>query len=231
MSVINYPPQTGKYKVKIKANCDWQACDTVRLEISVGQQYHEGDKLKATIEWAEARFKNIVVLVNDTLQRYNYIFEKELYPTVAYRKAIIEGDEWIERNRNVLSGCHIVRWEEWKHCPDYNLTYDQVINLYAGNREFRQKINKSVQDIWERKKEVFGEEQRDRFFILSLQYLLEETACLALAYKAFKGVSAYPGTFLEMWSMFVDRDIDGSPEGLKNAQCMRIDFSRNKASA
>lgn len=48
-------------------------------------------------------------------------------------------------------------------------------------------------------------------------------------YTVFPGVSAYPGTFLEMWSMFVDRDVDGAPEGLKNAQCIRIDFARNKA--
>lgn len=226
-----YPPQTGSYKVKIKSNCDWQSRDTIRLEISVGQEYHEDDKLKATIAWAEARFKNIVILVNDTLQRYNAMLEENLSPDDAYNTSLKSGSDWLDRYNDILSNCCIVRWDEWRNHVDYAMTYDMVINQYSQNVPFRKSINKALGNAWERKSRYLGEGQKDRFFILSLQYLLEETACLALAYKAFPGVSAYPGTFLEMWSMFVDRDIDGAPEGLKNAQCMRIDFSRNKTKA
>ena len=44
-----YPPQDGAYAVKVKNGAGWNAFDTARLQISVGQPYHEGDKLAALL--------------------------------------------------------------------------------------------------------------------------------------------------------------------------------------
>jgi hypothetical protein len=86
-----YPPQTGAYAVKPKGGADWQRFDTVRLEISVGQQYHEGQKMAATLAWARTRFRGVAVLVNDTLQRFNLMFDKGLSEAEAFRRTQADG--------------------------------------------------------------------------------------------------------------------------------------------
>jgi len=67
MSDFNYPPQTGEYKVMVKSGAAWRDYDTARLEISVGQPYHEGAKFEATVDWVKHRFSHSIVSVNDTL--------------------------------------------------------------------------------------------------------------------------------------------------------------------
>ena len=74
-----YPPQDGAYAVKVKNGAGWNAFDTARLQISVGQPYHEGDKLAATADWVRHRFGRVIVCVNDTLQRFNHAFQVCLF--------------------------------------------------------------------------------------------------------------------------------------------------------
>ena len=57
-------------------------------------------------------------------------------------------------------------------------------------------------------------------------YLIEETAVFALIYRDIPGLSAYPGSFGDLWQMFLDNPPEGPLSGLANAHCLRIDFSR-----
>lgn len=225
-----FKAQTGAYKVRVKQG-RWQGYDTARLEISVGQPYHEGEKFRAAVAWARERFPNVVLLVNDTLQRFNMMFETRLPEAEAERITGRLGDEWMERNSDATAGCLIVRWNDWKSKPDYPQTHRKTLRLFNTNRRFRAAITNAIAEVWDRRCEEgtpYAPERKDEFFRNSRDYLLEETTILAMAYRTFPGVSVYPGSFLEMWSMFVDVDIAGAPEGLRNAHCVRIDFSKNK---
>jgi tRNA-dependent cyclodipeptide synthase len=227
-----YPPQNGQYAVRVKYGPDWKVFDTVRMEISVGQPYHEGEKLVCTLKWANDRFDKVALLVNDTLQRYNLMFDEGLIEKEAQSRTFRAGDEWIRRNIKpiVKSRASIFRWNDWLASPDYNKSETAVKNLYQTNLEFRNNIEHAISEVWDRRtlKDPDLMPRKEEFFENSRRYLLEETAVFSIIYKTIPGISAYPGSFHEMWAMFVDREVPGAPEGLKNSHCVRIDFRRNK---
>lgn len=224
-----YPPQTGLYKVKVKSKTSNMVHDNgvLRLEISVGQPYHEGEKFRCTIDWAKHRYGKVIVLVNDSLQRFNYMFEEGLSEKDAHSKALSEGTQWIARNMAAIASLpnfEIYRWDAWKRSQGYFSDLQKTKILYEQNPQFKQAINKSIEDIWQRKN--IDADRKDKFFSVSRDYLLEETAAFSVIYKTFKGVSAYPGSFQAMWEMFINEDIFDAPEGLKFAHCLRIDFDK-----
>lgn len=200
------------------------------MEISVGQPYHEGEKFRCTLEWAKHRFGKIIILVNDSLQRFNYMFEEGLSEKEAYDKASKEGSQWIARNIAAISTLpdfEIYRWDAWKRSQGYFDDLRKASAIYDTNEEFKTAIDEAISEIWDRRD--LPAERRDEFFTLSKDYLLEETAAFSIIYKTFKGISAYPGSFQEMWKMFIDRDVENAPDGLKYSHCLRIDFSRRIA--
>ena len=115
-----YPAATGEYAVKTKDGNQWREHKNARLQISVGQESHEGEKFKSTIEWTKNRFtkrtkSKVYICINDSLQRWNYVFAGMSHKQAA-EKAIALGDEWIERNSNIynqIPNAQFTRWESW----------------------------------------------------------------------------------------------------------------------
>jgi hypothetical protein len=129
MSDFNYPPQTGAYKVVVKSGAAWRDYDTARLEISVGQPYHEGAKFEATVDWVKHRFSHVIVSVNDILQRFNLMFERGLSESRAMSVARHAGSEWIRQQRPVLlrlPGYELCRWNEWLSHPGFSAALEQT---------------------------------------------------------------------------------------------------------
>ena len=193
-----------------------------RMEISVGQKYHEGDKLRSALAWAE-RFPRIHLLMGDSPQRYNLMYECAMTESEAETEARRRGDEWLSRNRDILADhprIEISRWNDWKHTGAYITTRWQVGRLYRDDDEFRSAIDDATLQTYTRR----GFTEWDRFSALSLQYLLEESAVFALAYKRLQGFSAYPGSFLDTWARFTKREVAGAPEGFRHAHNVVIGF-------
>lgn len=227
---LQFPPQTGPYAIKVKEGDRWHHRSTVRLEISVGQAYHEGEKLECAIKWAKARFAEIIILCNDTLQRYNLAIQFGGHPNKYLAQTYAAGTEWIAQNKGPLKNTTIIRWEDWRNLPRFANAVSQARDLYRENQRFNSAVNTSISEVFTRRlsKGLIRMEDQEKFRSLSLDYLMEETAGLAIAYETFPGISAYPGTFLEMWRMFIDTQIEGELKGLSNAHCLRIDFDRKK---
>jgi hypothetical protein len=63
------------YSVRVKTGAGWRRFSRVRLLISVGQEYHEGGRLEATVPWINRNpsIEEVYVSVNDYLQRHNLI--------------------------------------------------------------------------------------------------------------------------------------------------------------
>jgi len=228
---LQFPPQSGSYAIRVKEGDPWHTYDTLRLEISVGQDYHEGEKFSCTIDWAKARFKNIVILCNDTLQRYNFSLNSQHDPQYFRKQTEQDGLNWLKRNKQSLAGIKVVHWDHWLDHPDFAYAIESARDTYRENNHFRSAVDQSISSVYERrlKRNLIKSRQKERFYQLSLDYLMEETACLALAYQSHPGISAYPGSFLEMWRMFVDRETPQALIGLSNSHCIRIDFARRKS--
>ncbi|MFA7276447.1 MAG: hypothetical protein WC043_06570 [Pseudobdellovibrionaceae bacterium] len=142
------------------------------------------------------------------------------------------GTEWIERNSEALTGVTVARWDDWRNLPRFESATEEARNLYRNNTQFNAAVNASIMSVFTRRlaKGLVSAEQLESFKSLSLDYLMEETAGLAIAYETFPGISAYPGTFLEMWRMFVSKPLEGEFKGLSNAHCIRVDFDRKNPS-
>lgn len=230
----SYTPQTGSYKVKPKHGDDWKKFDHVRLQISVGQQYHEGEKLKATIDWAVARFKTVTVCVNDTLQRNTISFTEKITPSLAVTKAKLAGDSWITRNQERLnhSSITIKRWDEWINHSDYRDIYQELDHVYRTNNRFSSALKENINDFWQRRSDIdsatYSRERYPTFYEASRDYLLEEGAAFILMSKIKKGIDVYPGTILKC---FTEMKQDIKHGELFERNFLRIDFSKNKNAA
>lgn len=213
----HYPPQTGSYAVKVKNGSGWQGSSACRLHISVGQEYHEGEKLKATFNWVSHRFERVIICVNDTLQRYNFRYQGHSSED-AYRLAEQAGSEWISRNlaeiQNIDAKVEIFRWEDWTEHPDFKRTLQQVTERYDYDKEFKDTLDSDVLAYWERNSLKGSFED---FKKLSTKYYLEETAAFFIMYDEETATNIYPGSTL-LPNKFHPND----------GGFTRIDFKRNR---
>ncbi|MEU5438526.1 tRNA-dependent cyclodipeptide synthase [Streptomyces sp. NPDC020719] len=116
------------------------------LLVSVGQRYHEGDKLRATVELVNrSGFAHLTIAVADTLQRTNYL---GISPEDAYAKALREGDEWLERNDKTLGQLsvphEVLRWDEALEDPDYAGFRQRVEHAYENDPRYRQAVDATI---------------------------------------------------------------------------------------
>ncbi len=214
------------YKLRARSPWNWRDYATVRMEISVGQPYHEGRKLELALDWARGNFDRSVIILGDSPQRYNMMLEQGLTEARAEAQARAAGDEWLDRNANRLQGMEVTRWNDWKARSAYLPNRAAVSRLYTENANFRTAIREAMEGYASRR--MVDAAMADRFYRNAEQYLLEETAVFATAYNELGGISAYPGDFLKLWDMFIGSNDPNVPDGLKNAHCARLSFTRLK---
>lgn len=170
------------YKAKASG---WRGHDTVSLEISVGKDYHEGEKLAATIDWVNrCGFKHCIIGVADTLQRHNHADKPN-----PHEFSLQQGDAWIRRNRRHLQQIRppwrIIRWDQWLKHPEF-ITAQQTIQ----HRLMREtNLREAVQQDLER----YLQRNPHRCPQTCLDYLLEELAVQMLIDKSLDLLMAYPG--------------------------------------
>lgn len=233
-----FPSQNGAYIVKVKPEQStdaWGDFKSARMQISVGQDYHEGDKLASEVEWCAARFDSVKICVNDTLQRFNTMFESNMNEDQAYKATHQEGTEWIKRNEclwNDYPHLSIVRWDEWRQKPEYKAAELKISFLYAGNPAFKLSIDDNVIEIWNRRQKsqphLYTPERFSRFFGLSKLYLLEEITAFSIMFEQEEAIDIYPGTTIFAATVFKGQQVFNAPSGLGKGHFCRIDFSRNK---
>ncbi|WP_190128069.1 tRNA-dependent cyclodipeptide synthase [Streptomyces mashuensis] len=146
------------------------------LLVSVGQRYHEGDKLRATVELVNrSGFQQLTVAVADTLQRTNYL---RLGPEDAYARALREGDEWLERNDKLLGRLtvahDVLRWDEALQDPSYPGFRQRVEQAYAQNPAYREAVHATIGKFIERLLARDPQADTEVAFRNCLSYLIEE---------------------------------------------------------
>ncbi len=215
------------YSVKVKNGAGWRAYNTARLQISVGQKYHEDEKLLATLNWANEHFEKIIICVNDTLQRHNYEFGNHTQEK-AFSISEAEGRYWIERNYDFfkqLQNYELIRWEKWRSDPTYKFGLKVMEKMYAQKPAFRQEIDNEIDAFWNRalkRGNAPDESRREAFSKHSRRYLLEECAIFQLMFAHDTAVDIYPGSTLLPCKLRESKDL-----GIRGYT--RIDFRRKAA--
>ncbi|OKI06048.1 tRNA-dependent cyclodipeptide synthase [Streptomyces sp. CB02923] len=146
------------------------------LLVSVGQRYHEGDKLRATVELLNrSEFKQVTIAVADTLQRSNL---HGLSPEEAYTRSLREGGDWLERNAKMLGRLsvpnEVLRWDEALTDPDYAGFRQRIEHAYENNPLYRQAVNATIGKFINRFTPRNPEADTEKAFRGCLEYLIEE---------------------------------------------------------
>ncbi len=197
--MINLPQET---LVKVTFRCSEEDKQQMIgshciIHISVGQEYHEGDKFIATMDLINQTFKSCTIMLCDTLQRHTLrINNLDLSEDASRRKALQLGDEWLSRNKiayDYLSiESKIMRWDQWLHHPDYNKYRIQIDKLYKENIAYKNNIKSTINKFLERQNLLNDK----RAFNLCEAYILEEcpilvplwaqTGCQYIIYPRFR---------------------------------------------
>lgn len=205
---------SNPYKLVTLNSPGWAVFDAATLLISVGQPYHEGDKLAAAIEWSARHFKNLHILVADTLQRHN-----ELADWLA------RGGAWIERNQAAWAAygqrVTLSRWNEWLARPEYSATLEQFRKAAGGGL---------LHAALDRDAAAFVARHRARDLNAAIEqsrgYLLEELAAITLQARAFPGARVYPGPELASFRAVAQGLVSDAPPGLERQYHTAVDFKR-----
>lgn len=233
---IQYPPQTGPYKVFVKDKGIWRDHDTARLQISVGNPRHTGDKFFALTEWAAARFDKAILIVSDTLQRHNIAIQHGISLDEAHNLSSLGGQRWLKENQAALDNLKpwqkvVTHWDDWMAHPDYAATRQEINDLYARLPVFQGIVAAKAESFCARQ----GDENslaQHRDIQTSTAYLLEEIAAFAVMFKQTRAVDIYPGTWFKEVFETLAQSGEGSDRlsGFSDVACLSVDFTRNKAS-
>lgn len=229
MKTKQYKPQTGLYRIKPRDNFRKYGTQKCLIGISVGQEYHEGDKLQSMIDWAKERYDNVEILLADTLQKHNFIFLDGINEDMALEKSLKNGDEWIKRNNRALGNLKINRWDElYKEARNEGLIVS-VHDTYKKNDEFADEIDNTIRKFFERnslnRKDLYNKKSFELFYETSKDYLLEETAVDSYINLFIKAPVIYPGDFSTKAIVTENGDI------AQNFQFIKVSILKNKKAA
>lgn len=168
-------------KVGFRTDCNKDKLNdaTCLLHISVGQDYHEGEKFLATMDLINQTFSSVHIVVCDTLQRHSLmIANPKLSHSDAIELAKRRGDDWIARNNAVINAMTIpvvmTRWDGWLNHADYDKYKLQIMDLYEANACYQQAVNETI-DKYLLRQQLSRDEHAKK---LCLNYLLEESPIL-----------------------------------------------------
>ena len=171
--------------------------DSCILTISVGQNVHEGEKFKATLNLINKNFKKCTIGVCDTLQRHSIAMLAGLEGDVLHEIAKKDGDQWIDRNieyckKYLAIPFEIIRWDSWLRGEKYTLYRERVNFLYNNDNVFVSVIEKLAIEFNNRLKKRDYNLNEEKGLKLSTEYLLEECAVMSIWYEEGYSVDIYP---------------------------------------
>lgn len=167
--------------------------------ISVGQQTHENEHFRSTVDLLNTSFKSCIMLVDDTLQRHTMAIEQEKDPDFFYETSITEGDLWLERNEKYYGQLQnlekIIRWDNWLNHPNFNAQRDSILQLIDSDDAYKTAFQSSVDEFVAKylarlkNPSSFDTERAKR---LSFNFILEECAALCLWQELECAYEVYP---------------------------------------
>ncbi len=172
---------------------------TCVLPISVGQEYHEGEKLRATLRTVNASFKSCTIAVCDTLQRYSIRILKNKNDEESYQIAKQEGYEWIANHKKIIEHelqipYKIIRWDHWLQQEIFQKNLIIIKELYNFNQEFTRAVDQTVNQFLSRQEKLRDDTELKVFFTQSLEYLFEEIAVMLQWFDWNYDYDLYPPT-------------------------------------
>jgi tRNA-dependent cyclodipeptide synthase len=223
-----------KYRVIASCQEPWREQPACFLNISMGQQYHEGDKFISLLDWATRNFDCCMINIGDSIHRHN------LLSVTGDKKQALEqslklGEDWIGRNKNFIRNylnipCQLNRWDHWLTHPDFAELYKNIHDYYEKDSKFRAAIEADIRKFISRVSDKtslirnLAEYKRS-----STLYLLEECTVYILMVRNFNAVRVYPAPELQCLSYLRKKTTPEHLQGLENSIHINANFKKKKS--
>lgn len=171
------------------------------ISVGLGLKVHEGTKFLGILKLINASFRSFTILLDDSIQRYTMRILSDLSDTELYKKAIREGDLWLQRNKHIIDLAtipyKIVRWDDWVNHPRY-LEHKKIVEaLHQSDDSYRQAFNDTIEEFLMRFRkniEVGSGKKFDEEYAYQscLLYLKEECSVMCLWASELYDFEVYP---------------------------------------
>jgi tRNA-dependent cyclodipeptide synthase len=223
---------TTNHVLKVKNGAGWRKFARVRLQISVGQAYHEGSKLSAVVAWINRNetITSVDISVNDELQAHTLMALGYNADEAQYRAAKA-GADYVERNAGILGGltapATLTRWWDWLNAPSYQSTKSAFDDAWLRDPQLRSACN--IDSRWiveQRSKQGMPVHDVQHWVAHSTNYVREEMVVFAIQSALGPAAEIYPGRNLATADYFLSAPPVAGLEGLRTRYFTRIDFRR-----
>ena len=232
-----FPPQTGQFKIKPKRKtAQWQDYKVARLQISMDNEKQTGEKLKNAVEWCcLGRFEKVTAIVSDTLNWFNLSVKYELNKEDAIKRALSEGDNWLEKNSFLKDyDIEIKRWNFWMLQDDYEIRLKIIKDLFLINEDFQNCVNEVSNRIMESKLSDltnYSQTHLNIFQEMSKEYIFCELSVFSIMFNEEEAIEIYPGSWLkDIFEVLCTYSSEHTfLECFNNKPYLQIEFERNKS--
>ena len=153
------------------------------LAVSMGVEAYEKHKLIGILKLINSHFQECVIIVGDTLNRYNFCISqcpKESHEALSLKK----GEEWLNRNltyivKELQIPFKVIRWNSFINAPNFNLYLQKIEDLYQTNNQYKTVFDNTAIEFLNRQDHPYISKD-SHFFHECLSYLKEEAAAMFL---------------------------------------------------
>ncbi len=202
------------------------------VAISLGGKEHTGKKFAATLELVAETFKEVTIMIADTLQVYTRAIEHpELSKEAILHQLRQERDLWLAENQTAIDKLGpkfkgILLWEECVAHPDFQEKLNLVNSEYHDNPIFTRAVDSGVGRFvsrFARRKPVGWKFSKDcPETVATVKYILEESAVLLLWPEKQYNFIVYPHKLNEAMYNLLQRYVH--PDHPDLLQSLVVDF-------
>lgn len=220
---------------RVPADADFKD-KTIVVPISVGQEYHHGEKFHATMKRIGSQpFSHCTILVADTLQRHNYQLLHGGTEPDAASKTYDLGTQWIENNRDAFAllsmPSSIVRWDSCLQHATFQSHYEKVATLTETDKAYGTALELNAHDFVQRHKarnSAMSAIDHTLLKRMCMAYIIEETAAI-YSYFVDHGYHyvAYPSNAPASIDLFINKYVH--PKSPDLIQWLYVSFEKKEA--
>lgn len=179
--------------------------------VSVGKEKFEGKWVERFVNFIkEIKPKKTIIVVADTLQRFNIEVDKNISGIKALQESKNKGQNWVEKYRSYFSSLDInyefTHWDTLKKDEDFEKYMHEIINLSGQNIEFKEALLNSSKEYTERpsrlnSNNILDQKKAEKN---SCEFLQEECAAFQVLAKEKDNIAiVYPGAATKVLALSI----------------------------
>ncbi|MGB3465745.1 MAG: hypothetical protein WBA74_10760 [Cyclobacteriaceae bacterium] len=185
--------------------------DTCIIPVCGGSAEMNGAYFKNYVGEAGKHFKNVRLVLCDTLDTYNMADKNSALWKQAYEVSRSSGDRWLRKHfdfvkSSFLGDVNLTRWDDIKQDSLFEDRFSISCHLYQSNqiiKDWVHRICNHYVDLSTERAYARGHSvNKAKMLKRSIDYMLEEIAGTATYYNWFKCPAVYPGEYFDDPDLF-----------------------------